>query len=159
MRLALLCAVFAMCLGAGCSNAPDAVTAARAPAAPESPAAPDVAHLGVWYWIGTTAAAQDVLVADPARYQIEFADAGTLLVQADCNKGSGSYALDGARFAPGPIALTKMGCPPDSQDLDFMSQLRTGGALMAAGGRLRIELGDGRGAMQFARDPKSKPTR
>lgn len=156
MRTALLLAVFAMCLGAGCSNAPDAVPAAGAPAAPESP---ETTHLGTWFWIGTTAAAQDVLVADPTRYRVEFADAGTLLVQADCNKGRGGYTLDGDRFAAGPIALTKMGCPEDSQDLEFMSQLGTGGALMASGDRLRIELGDGRGAMQFARDPKTKPTR
>lgn len=149
MRSALLFGVLALSLGAGCSNAPDPVPAASTPAAPAA------THLGIWYWIGSTSVGPTQLAADPVRYQINFADAGTMLVQADCNRGRAAYTLDAGRFVPGPIGLTKIGCPPDSQDRDFLAQLRSAQSLAPAGDWLQIELGEGRGTMHFARDPKS----
>jgi heat shock protein HslJ len=149
MRSALLFVVLALSLGAGCSNAPDPMPKTN------TPAAPDATHLGVWYWIGTTVDGQAIVVVDPTRYRIDFADASTMLVQADCNKGRGGYTLDAGRFAAGPIGLTKMGCPEDSQDLDFLAQLASARSLAPAADRLRIELSDDRGTMQFARDPKA----
>ena len=149
MRSALLFAVLALSLGAGCSNAPDPAPAASLKATPA------VTHLGNWYWIGSTIGGQTVLAADPARYQINFADAGTMLVQADCNRGRGAYVLAAEGFTPGPISLTKMGCPADSQDRDFLAQLAGAKALLATGDRLRVELGENQGTMHFARDAKA----
>ena len=78
-----------------------------------------------------------------------------MLVQADCNRGRAGYTLDGGKFVPGPIGLTKMGCPQDSQDRDFLAQLRSAQSLAPAGDWLHIELGEGRGTMHFARNAKS----
>lgn len=149
MRSVLFFVVLALSLGTGCSNAPDPVPAASTPVMPVA------THMGIWYWIGSTSAGPTLLAADPARYQINFADAGTMLVQADCNRGRAGYTLDGGKFAPGPIGLTKVGCPPDSQDRDFLAQLRGAQSLAPAGEWLHIELGEGSGTMHFARDPKS----
>ncbi len=149
MRSALLFLALALSLGAGCSNAPDPAPKVS------TPAAPDATHLGLWYWIGSTVGGEAILVADPTRYRIDFADASTMLVQADCNKGRGGYTLDAGRFAVGPIGLTKMGCPEGSQDLDFLAQLSSARALAPASDSLRIELSEDRGSMQFARDPKA----
>ena len=149
MRSALLFVVLALSLGAGCSNAPDPAPAASTQATPAA------THLGIWYWIGSTSAGPTLLAADPARYQINFADAGSMLVQADCNRGRSGYTLDAGKFMPGPIGLTKMGCPEDSQDRDFLAQLGSAQSLAPDGEWLRIELSEGRGTMHFARDPKS----
>lgn len=150
MRSALLFVVLALSLGAGCSNVPD-----PAPAASTS-VAPAATHLGVWYWIGSTAGGQTVLAADPARYQINFADASTMLVQADCNRGRGGYTLESGTFAAGPIGMTKMGCPEGTQDHAFLAQLASGQSLQPTEARLRIDLSEGRGSMHFARDPKAQ---
>lgn len=149
MRSALLLPLLVLSLVAGCSNGP-------VPASMEgSTAAPAATHLGAWYWIGTTTAAQAVVAVAPERYQIDFAEADTLRVQADCNRGSGSYTLAAGDLAIGPIGLTKMGCSEDSQDRDFLAQLAGVRKLRLDGTRLYLELGEGRGIMQFARDPQS----
>ncbi len=152
MRSTPLLWVLALSLCAGCSNAP-----APAPVSPAEHAANDTAaaaatHLGVWYWIGTTSGTQTLAAADPARYRIDFADAGTILVQADCNRGRSEYQLAAGTLAIGPIGLTKMGCPEDSQDREFLAQLAIGGSLMLRGSWLILELSEGRGSMRFARD-------
>lgn len=149
MRSALLFAMLALSLGAGCSSAPD-----PAPAASMS-ATPAATHLGAWYWIGSTSGGQTLLALDPARYQIDFADAATILVQADCNRGRAAYSLDAGAFSVGPIGLTRMACPADSQDREFLAQLASGKSLNPADNGLSIELAEGRGTMHFARDPKS----
>jgi heat shock protein HslJ len=149
MRSTPLLLMVALLLGAGCSNAP-------APAPAESGSAvPAEAHLGVWYWIGTTTAAQAVVVADPTRYEINLSDAETMLVRADCNRGRGGYTLAAGALAIGPIGLTKMGCPEGSQDGEFLAQLGRGGLMTLDSGWLHIEFGEGKGTMHFARDPKS----
>jgi heat shock protein HslJ len=139
----------ALSMGAGCSSKPAAAPAASATAA----TAPT--HLGAWYWIGTTTAAQVVVAVAPERYQIDFAEADALRVQADCNRGHGSYKLTQGALVIGPIGLTKMGCARDSQDRDFLSQLAAARSLRLAGDRLDLELDEGRGSMHFARDPKA----
>jgi heat shock protein HslJ len=149
MRSATLFFLLVLSLGAGCSNKPAAAPAASATAASAA------THLGVWYWIGTTTAAQAVVAVAPERFRIDFAETGTLRVQADCNRGSGSYKLMAGALALGPIGLTKMGCAVDSQDREFLSQLAIARSLTLVSDRMYLELDEGRGRMHFARDPKS----
>jgi heat shock protein HslJ len=47
----------------------------------------------------------------PGPYQIEFTE-GRLSGQAGCNRLGGSYRLEGDRLTAGPIAATRMACPP-----------------------------------------------
>jgi heat shock protein HslJ len=149
MRPVLLLPFLLLALGVGCTNGPTS-----APAASAQPA-PVATHLGAWYWIGSITPTEAVVAASPERYLVDFAEAGRMQVRADCNRGSGSYTLEAGALAFGPIGLTKMGCAVDSQDREFLSQLASARSLRLDGDRLYVELDEGRGSMQFARDPKS----
>lgn len=121
-------------LTAACSSAPAPIAGAP----PEPPAS----HLGAWFWAGSATVEGYTIAADPARYRIEFVDDTTLLVQADCNRGRASYAMSAPRqFTLGPIGLTKVGCPADSQDRQFLAQLGNAGTLDAHADWLRIDAG------------------
>lgn len=135
-----------LALAAGCTSATAPVVDATAE---------PVTHHGAWFWLGSTSAAGTLTVADPARYQIDLVDDGTMQVRADCNRGRGSYTLASpAQFAVGPIGMTKMGCAPDSQDRDFLAQLSAGGALDVHTDWLRIDGADGR-SMVFTRSAQA----
>lgn len=48
---------------------------------------------------------------------------GRVAVQADCNRGSGSYEQDGSSLEFGPMGITKMYCGPESLDARFLKEL------------------------------------
>jgi heat shock protein HslJ len=84
-----------------------------------------------------------VAVASPERYTLAFQAGGRVLLRADCNRGSGSYEVNGSAMKMGPAATTKMGCPPDSQDGEFLRQLARVAGFSVAGGELVLTLRDG----------------
>ncbi|MCC6315437.1 MAG: META domain-containing protein [Thermomicrobiales bacterium] len=61
---------------------------------------------------------------DPAHYTVQFLPDGELAVLADCNRGRGSWVMDGAVLTLGPIATTRIACGPDSLDQEFLSRLQ-----------------------------------
>ena len=59
----------------------------------------------------------------PGNYTIEFFSGGTVAIQADCNRGTGSWNSEAegmVRF--GPIAATRALCAPDSMSEAFLGQ-------------------------------------
>lgn len=51
--------------------------------------------------------------ADPTKYTVEFGKDGALAVRIDCNRGRGTWtAPEPGRLEFGPLAMTKVGCPP-----------------------------------------------
>jgi para-nitrobenzyl esterase len=88
---------------------------------------------------------------DKAKYTVAFENNGDLSVRFDCNRGNGSWILNGpnqVRF--GPLALTRVMCPPGSLHDHLVKQWPfvrgysfTGGnlslSLMADGGRYEFE--------------------
>lgn len=77
-----------------------------------------------WQWQRTQAAdGKLVAAAAPERYTLRFEAGGRVLLQADCNRGSGSYEVSGGSMKMGPAMLTRMACPPDSQDSLFAAAL------------------------------------
>ena len=44
-------------------------------------------------------------------------------VRADCNRGSATYVRNGSSLGIGPIALTRMACPSESRDAEFVKGL------------------------------------
>lgn len=60
---------------------------------------------------------------DPARYTFELAGDGRAAVRADCNRGSGTYALDGPALSFGPLATTRAMCPPGSISDRYLAEL------------------------------------
>jgi heat shock protein HslJ len=51
---------------------------------------------------------------DPSRYTIAFLPEGRAAVRADCNRGTGSYTVDGPRISLNVLAYTRAMCPPGS---------------------------------------------
>ena len=107
----------------------------------------------VWHWQATRSAdGRTVAAAAPDRYSLAFQGGGRVLVRADCNRGAGSYEVNGNAMKMGPVALTKMGCPPDSQDAVYASALARAASYAIAGGELTLTLADG-GTMRFRAQP------
>jgi len=87
-------------------------------------------------------------VDDPAKYTIDFRPGGDVSIQADCNRCSGRYFVDGSSlaFSP-PMACTIAACLPGSFDGQFQVALSTVSSyeitdrslfLHYAGGELRL---------------------
>lgn len=97
-----------------------------------------------WRWQRTQLGnAPQVVAATPVRYTLTFQGGGRVNVRADCNRGSGSYEVNGAQMKFGAIALTRMGCPPGSQDGEFLRSLAQVAAYAMAGNELLLLLADG----------------
>ncbi|MEZ4634810.1 MAG: META domain-containing protein [Caldilineaceae bacterium] len=88
--------------------------------------------------------------ADPAAYTLEFAADGRVAVQADCNRGTGPYALEGNQLTFGAVAVTLMACPEGSQSDAYLQQLgQVGSYFITEDGRLVLELQVDSGSMTF----------
>ncbi len=102
-----------------------------------------------WQWQGSALPGGGALeVSSPEHYTLTFQAGGRVLLRADCNRGSGGYELSDQRMTMGPAATTKMGCPPGSQDAEFLRQLSAVASYAIKGNELVLTLRDG-GAMRF----------
>jgi para-nitrobenzyl esterase len=106
---------------------------------------------GPWHWVGSVTTAERIDSPDPARYTIEFASDTLLAAQIDCNRGSGSYHRDGGSIRIGPLATTRMMCPPGSKDTVFAQHLDASRAWSMQGDTLVLDLVDDSGKMRFVR--------
>lgn len=152
-RAAVSSALLALVL-ASCAS-PDAPP--RMPGAIDAPP-PPIAAAGdslltgaVWAWQETLMSdGKKIAPAAPERYTIQFAPGGAVAVRADCNRGSGSYVLDGGALAFGPMAVTRAMCPPDSSDAEFLKQLSQVTGQLFRGNDLVLTLRVDAGSMRFA---------
>ena len=103
-----------------------------------------------WNWMGTQTPTGKVTVADPTNYTLAFLSSTVVAVKADCNKGNGSYTVDGNNIKFGPMAMTMMACPPGSLDSTFNRQLGAASTYKLVGDRLTIDLIDNGGTMTFS---------
>lgn len=61
--------------------------------------------------------------ADPALYTLEFNADGSASMQADCNRGSGTWKSESSgQLSFGPIAATRAMCPPQSISDTYLAQ-------------------------------------
>ncbi len=152
-RTRLASCVAALVLVAACAEPGPPVLPGRVNAPP-----PPLAESGdglitgtAWAWQGTQAKDGARIVPDgPERYTLEFLPGGQVNVRADCNRGTASYALNGAQLSFGPVALTKMMCPPGSRDADFLRGLAAAATHELAGSSLVLSLRDAAGVMRFS---------
>ena len=129
------------------ANAPSYVPANAMPPAVTSASGEIVGP--VWQWQRTQlGSAPVVLSAAPDRYTLAFQGGGRVNMRADCNRGSGSFDVNGAQIKFGPIALTRMACPPGSQDADFLRTLAQATSCAIDRGDLVLTLSDG-ASMRF----------
>jgi heat shock protein HslJ len=61
----------------------------------------------------------------PSNHTIQLLDDGRVLVQADCNSGSGTYTVDGTSLTISNMVTTLVGCEPGSIGSDFAAALAT----------------------------------
>jgi heat shock protein HslJ len=106
-----------------------------------------------WQWVQSIYEG-DMIVAstDPTRYTITFLEDGTFEAQLDCNRGFGSYTLDGSGMTIGPIGSTRMACPADSLDSTFIEDLEAVESFAFADGNLHLTLSTD-GVMELAPAP------
>lgn len=105
----------------------------------------------VWSWQSTLMSDDARFVPDaPERYTLLFEPGGKVSVRADCNRGSGTYTLNGNALGFGPIALTRMMCAPGSRDAEFLKGLQEVSGHLFRGNDLVLTLKFDSGSMRFA---------
>jgi heat shock protein HslJ len=155
-RQHLAAVVLALAVGACSTSGSGGKDAGNAPSYDPANAKPPVLTAAanqlvgpVWQWTGTAGAdGKLVPVAAPDRYTLTFVEGGRVQVRADCNRGAGGYDVNGGAMSMGPAAMTRVGCPADTQETTFMSQLSRVVGYSIANNQLVLALGDGR-AMRF----------
>lgn len=113
-----------------------------------------------WQWTELTEkdpAAQSV-VPDPENYTLTFKDDGSFSFKADCNSGSGTYAVDGKQIGFGPMMSTLAMCPSELLHDTFLSLLGEIDTFGMADDKLVLTLKKDGGEMRFANGgPVEKP--
>ena len=105
----------------------------------------------VWQWQGFQGGdGAEIVPDDPSRYTVEFFADGSLAAQVDCNRGRGSYTVDGSQIDVGQLATTRMACPPDSLDAEFARYLDEAVSFVFREGKLYLALPADAGIAEFA---------
>jgi heat shock protein HslJ len=130
-RLRPLAVAFAIATGACAMQDPALAPSAGAPTYAPANATPPLLAVAsneivgpAWTWQRTQLAdGKLVTPAAPDRYTVAFQGGGRVNLRADCNRGSGAYEVNGNAMKLAAATLTKMGCPPGSQDTEFVAEL------------------------------------
>jgi heat shock protein HslJ len=95
----------------------------------------------VWEWQQFISSNNAVVAPEePEQYTLQFQADGSVLVQADCNRGGGSYVTDGPTIAIERIGLTRMACPADSLANEFVTHLEEVSSFVFTEGELSLAL-------------------
>jgi len=132
---------------AGAPLMPGSVNAPPPPLAPPG----DALLTGtVWSWRETVMSDDKRIRSDaPERYTLLFQPGGAVTMRADCNRGSGSYTMNGGALSFGPMAMTRAMCPPGSLDGEFTKQLGNVSGQLFKGDELVLTLKADSGSMHF----------
>ncbi len=83
----------------------------------------DTIGRGPWRWIATVTSTARVACDNPDTYTLTFLPDSTVRLLIDCNRGSGRYRITGHDIHIGPVATTRMMCPPGSMDAAFAANI------------------------------------
>jgi heat shock protein HslJ len=108
----------------------------------------------VWKWEGTQTPVERIIPPNPADYTLEFLPDTTVTAQIDCNRGHGKYRLEGKSILIGPLATTRMACPPGSLDGKFLQHLEAARSIFFRGDSLFMDLFADSGTMKFSQMPE-----
>jgi heat shock protein HslJ len=104
-----------------------------------------------WVWKGFTAPDAGVLVVPhPENYWVEFLPQGQLAIQADCNRGTGKWTVEGTTLHLMPLAMTLMMCPGESLDSRFLALLQKASRFHRHGQTLQLTLDSPSAVLRFA---------
>ena len=126
--------------------------ASTAPQAEPSPVSSEADLLDyVWQWTALTegAPASQSVVPDPENYLLILRSGGEFTFRADCNNGSGTYALSGTELTLEVGPMTMALCGEDSLDAHYLELLDRVVSYTLSDGRLVLLLGDHAGQMTF----------
>lgn len=90
----------------------------------------------------------DLEIEDPSSYTLTFRVDG-VQAQVDCNRGTRSFELDGTNLTFGPMATTRMACPPESMGDRYEAYLNAVRSYRFEGNRLLLSLMADGGIMEF----------
>jgi len=165
VALKLGAAAVGLCLfGAGhgaVSAQPSAPAQIPGPPAPPTASAPPVSTglQGVWLWQRTELGdGTTILSSDPSKYVLALLPEGQLAMQADCNRGNGSYTTSGSQLTLKLGAMTLAACPPDSQDTVFLRDLQRVVSYARDGENLVLTMQIDSGNMIFSPQPPASLT-
>jgi para-nitrobenzyl esterase len=106
----------------------------------------------VWQWRAFVTPVERIEVDDPARYTIQFKPEGKVAIEADCNRGFGSYEVtDGRNLSFGPFGVTRAMCPPESLSDRYLQELARVSSFFVKEGQLFMELPYDSGTLVFSR--------
>jgi len=112
----------------------------------------DVALTGtVWRWESLQTPVEKITVPNPANYTLELTADGKARILADCNRGNGTYKLDGQSLRFSGFATTRMACAPGSLDSRFLQSLDAARIYKIEGDALYIDLFADSGTMKFVK--------
>ena len=99
-----------------------------------------------------------ITIDDPAKYTVAFGDDGHAAFQVDCNRGNGSWTAaaassDSGSLTFGPIALTRMFCPPPSVDTEVAADLGRVRSYLLSDGTLHLSMEADSGIMHWEPQP------
>ena len=83
----------------------------------------DTIGRGPWRWLATVTSTARVACDNPDTYTLTFLPDSTVRLLIDCNRGSGPYRIVGHDIRIGPVATTRMMCPPGSMDAAFAANI------------------------------------
>jgi heat shock protein HslJ len=98
---------------------------------------------------------ETLVIEEPERYTIEFLPEGAANIQADCNRAGASYIQNDSSLTIEIERITRVACPPDSVDDEFLRDLENAAIYFIRDGKLYIDLMADGGTMEFA--PASAP--
>ncbi|HIK45643.1 MAG TPA: META domain-containing protein [Leptolyngbyaceae cyanobacterium M65_K2018_010] len=88
----------------------------------------------------------------PENYTVQFMGDGSVAVQADCNRGRGTFTTTDNRLAVSGLATTRAACPPGSISNEFVAALGDSNSYFFRDGELFIEIKYDSGSMRFSAD-------
>ena len=91
--------------------------------------------------------------ADPAGYLFELGADGRVSGKADCNRMMGTYTIDAQTLRFGPLATTRMACPPGSVDADWLRALAAADSWLVRDGHLHITMTGKAGTIELEPAP------
>ena len=94
---------------------------------------------------------QNSVPADPSSYTVTFNTDGTLNIQVDCNRGGGSYSIEGKSITIEVTHTTRAMCPPESLEQTFIKDLNASKIFFFSDGDLYMDLKYDAGTMKFSR--------
>ena len=105
-----------------------------------------------WQWVHFMDPLEEYEVSEPENYTLEFFEDGTLQIQADCNRASGSYIVKDASITIEIGPMTLAACPPGSRSEEFLLNLGFAAIYFFQEGDLLMDLMADGGTMKFQSD-------